>query len=605
MSSRFALVIGNTEYTDPKLARLRSPIADVDDFSRVLREPELGAFDDVSNLVNQPKSVVEKRISALFLGKQPNDLLLLYFSGHGVRDEDGQLYLAVSDTDHAELDGTAVIASFIKRVMNKSSSRRQILILDCCHSGAFSSGFKGAKGEEVGTSVGTKSVFETPGYGRIILTASDATQYAWEGDQVIGEAENSLYTHFLIQGMRTGEADVRGSGRITVDELHDYAYQQVVARTSKQRPQRFGAKEEGQLVLSKAPLKMAELPVDIRNALRSDFPGLRQAAIKGLLDMVRNSAPGQVLAAHAALTRLLDDDSLSIRKLAREAINSYTANDLQIGQGVLDKVANEAREQKQPLQSTIAAAGQAPIHAMSDKVVPQTSGETTSPAVVPKEEDEQQESRAPSPQEAEQVAKRIIGTRETDQVSAATADVPTSDLSHDQPSAEKWSKYGYYVFGAIMLLLVILVLASIGNPGPDKSSSGPQPTTTSAENAPSAAEMFNTGENYYYGRGVNRDYKQARDWYQKAADAGDSNGMFSVAFLYDKGLGVKKDYQQALFWYRKAADAGNSTAMFNLGVAYWNGEGVLRDDQQARFWFQKAAGAGDKDAKKWLREHPG
>jgi hypothetical protein len=37
----------------------------------------------------------------------------------------------------------------------------------------------------------------------VVLTATDSTQYAWEGDEVIGEAENSVYTHYLVQGLGT------------------------------------------------------------------------------------------------------------------------------------------------------------------------------------------------------------------------------------------------------------------------------------------------------------------------------------------------------------------------------------------------------------------
>ena len=107
--------------------------------------------------------------------------------------------------------------------MDRSFSKRQVLVLDCCHSGAFAHGAKAAQG----VSVGTAEAFEGTGLGRVVLTATDSTQYAWEGDQVIGDAQNSLFTHFLIEGLKTGAADKDDDGVVTVDELYDYVREQV------------------------------------------------------------------------------------------------------------------------------------------------------------------------------------------------------------------------------------------------------------------------------------------------------------------------------------------------------------------------------------------
>ncbi|MGZ9166361.1 MAG: caspase family protein, partial [Anaerolineales bacterium] len=87
MSGKFALIIANTEYTDPGLAQLTAPGKDAKDFGRVLDSPEIGAFDDVITLVNENASKVNEAIDYFFSLKKPDDLLVLYFSGHGVRDE--------------------------------------------------------------------------------------------------------------------------------------------------------------------------------------------------------------------------------------------------------------------------------------------------------------------------------------------------------------------------------------------------------------------------------------------------------------------------------------------------------------------------------------
>jgi uncharacterized caspase-like protein len=175
---RLALIIGNSVYQDQTLARLKAPDVDVGALRDILGDSQVGNFDDVDLFFNSTSSNVRMAISEFFSDKSREDLLVLYFSGHGVLDKNGRLYLAVKDTNHSFLRATAIPAAFIADEMDNSRSKRQVLILDCCHSGAFARGTKGV----TGASVGTATTFEGSGYGRVVLTATDATQYAWEGD---------------------------------------------------------------------------------------------------------------------------------------------------------------------------------------------------------------------------------------------------------------------------------------------------------------------------------------------------------------------------------------------------------------------------------------
>src|SRR5512135_2304416 len=98
MSGKYALVIGNTQYSDPALAQLTAPGKDAEELARVLKAPDICGFDEVSVLVNERSFSAIEAIDSFFNGRKPDDLLLLYFSGHGVKDELGSLYLAVSNT---------------------------------------------------------------------------------------------------------------------------------------------------------------------------------------------------------------------------------------------------------------------------------------------------------------------------------------------------------------------------------------------------------------------------------------------------------------------------------------------------------------------------
>ena len=116
--------------------------------------------------------------------------------------------------------------------------------------------------------MGTSTAFLSKGRGRVVLTATDSTQYAWEGDKVIGgttATENSLFTYFLVKGLE-GEADQNGDGIITVDELYNFAYDEIIKRTSLQTPRKWSFEQQGEIVLRQLPpeeIKPAMLPPDL------------------------------------------------------------------------------------------------------------------------------------------------------------------------------------------------------------------------------------------------------------------------------------------------------------------------------------------------------
>ena len=127
--------------------------------------------------------MVRRKLSEFFRDRGRDDLLLLHVSCHGLKDEDGTLYFASSNTTVEHLEATAIPSEFVNRQMTKSRSRRIVLLLDCCFGGAFARGLAHRAGE----SVAIKEEFE--GQGRVVLTASRAMEYAFEGDNAGQRAE--------------------------------------------------------------------------------------------------------------------------------------------------------------------------------------------------------------------------------------------------------------------------------------------------------------------------------------------------------------------------------------------------------------------------------
>ena len=317
---KYALIIGNDRYDDAKLAQLKTPAADSQALAKTLGDETIGSFDEVTPLINQTETQVRRAISTFLANKKPDDLILLYFSGHGVLDDRGRLYLALKDTQIDLLKATSIPSSFVADEMDSCRSKRQILILDCCHSGAFA---RGTKGEQKAI---TEMTFEGSGFGRVVLTASDSTQYALEGDQVIKQTELSLFTHFLLEGLKTGEADTNNDGQISLDEWYDYTYARVISETPRQVPHKWSYNQRGDLLIAKNPhrkKKIAELPRELLHALESSFVGIRESAVNELGNLLRSSDPEMAALAAASLEKMKQDDSRRISSLAETLLSEF------------------------------------------------------------------------------------------------------------------------------------------------------------------------------------------------------------------------------------------------------------------------------------------
>jgi uncharacterized caspase-like protein len=238
---KVALLIGVSQYQSG-FNQLPGTLKDVAALKQVLEDPKIGEFDQVQTLLDPDPQAMREAIEHLFLGRTKEDLVLLYFSGHGVKDDQGKLHFATPQTcqtDRGELQrSTAVPASYVHEIMASAYRvKRQVVILDCCFSGAFASDMspKSAVVEDITAEIKAQLGAE----GRVVLTSSTATQYSLEQP----DAEQSVYTSYLVEGLKTGAADEDRDGQISVDELHEYARDKVSEAAPAMKPQIFAVRE--------------------------------------------------------------------------------------------------------------------------------------------------------------------------------------------------------------------------------------------------------------------------------------------------------------------------------------------------------------------------
>jgi hypothetical protein len=317
MAGKYALLIGTSRFGDARFPALTKPAKDVTALEAVLRDAAVGAFDDVRALLDPPCEKVRREVARLFAGRKSDDLVLLFFAGHGVKDDYGKLYLVATDTDRDLLTATALGADFITQEMDQSHSRKQVLLLDCCHSGAIAEGVRAAD-----ACAGSLEAFTGRGTGKVIITASDSYEFAWEGGETPAAFENSLFTHFLVDGLRTGKADVNGDGLVTLDELYKYVHGKVLETTPKQTPQWKLADAAGDIEIARNPAPSAPLPEDLTSAVKSPLPYVREGVVHELRRILQGSNPALAESARDALEKLSKDADRRVRSSARKVLDA-------------------------------------------------------------------------------------------------------------------------------------------------------------------------------------------------------------------------------------------------------------------------------------------
>ena len=320
---RLALVVATGTYTaDPGLRRLRAPARDADDLAQVLADPGIGGFT-ITTVIDQPAQQIRLAIEDFLDGRGTGDLLLVYLSCHGLLDARRRLYFAATDTRKDRLGSTAVEAAWVLDQLEHCRARRQVLILDSCFSGAFA---HGAKGE---ADLGLRDRFLGQGRGRVVLTASTATEYSFEGEptDAANQAE-SVFTAALVQGLRTGAADTDHDGHVSVDDAYAYVFDQVQAAGAAQTPQRWLYGAEGTILLARNPagpmIIPAPLPESLRAGLDSPHPGIRIGAVTELGEWLTGGAPGRAATARRHLQEVADTDIPRVAQTARTLLNIRT-----------------------------------------------------------------------------------------------------------------------------------------------------------------------------------------------------------------------------------------------------------------------------------------
>jgi hypothetical protein len=131
-----AVLIGVSRYADSTILDVPAAANSLREFHALLTDPDLCGWpaDRVTVIENPPTA---SKLAQLLrrLAAETTATLLIYFVGHGMLTDSGDLCLAVSETELVDPDLTGLEYRHVRRAILDSLAQSKIIILDCCYSG--------------------------------------------------------------------------------------------------------------------------------------------------------------------------------------------------------------------------------------------------------------------------------------------------------------------------------------------------------------------------------------------------------------------------------------------------------------------------------------
>lgn len=241
----YALLIGVTENQVANWA-LPDVAKDLSALMEVLVHPQRCAYPpDHLKLVTGPDATrlgildgLEWLQGQLDADKSGNTTAVVYYTGHGFRDEQSNFYLIPYDAKKGRIRSRGLRAQAFAEAVSELSPRRLLVILDCCHAGGM-----GTKGEEVVpegyVGAAMPAAFLMPqekgvvdaeggeaiaqGYGRAVLNSSTGEQESY----IRRDRKMSIFTYHLIEAL-TGHAQPEGgAAKVLVSDVMSYVTRKV------------------------------------------------------------------------------------------------------------------------------------------------------------------------------------------------------------------------------------------------------------------------------------------------------------------------------------------------------------------------------------------
>lgn len=226
-----AVLLGVSRYADPEFPDIPAARNNVEDLARALTAPGSAFAEEHCTVITDPDQSTQFGKAVATAARDADDVLLVYYAGHGVVDQRGRLYLALPGSDRNHPEWSSVPFPTLRDELLRSRARARILILDCCFSGRAFEAMSSASAVIDGQ-------IDIRGTYTITSSARDETSLAPEG-----------WRHTAFTGALLNAA---ADTTLTLDELY-WKVDKILHRNRQPRPQRRSVNVAGELRLFTAP----------------------------------------------------------------------------------------------------------------------------------------------------------------------------------------------------------------------------------------------------------------------------------------------------------------------------------------------------------------
>ncbi|MCI5058876.1 MAG: caspase family protein [Flavobacteriales bacterium] len=247
----YLVTVGISNYKDERM-NLEFAAKDAQDLASAMHDNSY--YTKKHTLIVKDEDVdldLLNKVSDFIEDAKPEDMILMYYSGHGILDKDFNYYLSTHHSDYGDPKTGSLPYEDFENLLRSTQSRNKLLILDACHAGEldpdlydFEEGLATDRSKSTNASLKPKlGILNSFNFmnaafsdidnstGANVIAASGGEQLAFEHD----ELENGLFTSAFLEGLRQSDED--GDGLIRLSELLEYTRNRVYSLSAgKQLP---------------------------------------------------------------------------------------------------------------------------------------------------------------------------------------------------------------------------------------------------------------------------------------------------------------------------------------------------------------------------------